>query len=61
MQGPDKNMPYQTKLLRSFEKLLLWKGNIANVSGISQCFTLLSNLLENTCTIMYDAAFKLTK
>jgi len=61
MQGPDKNMTYQIKLRRSFEKLLLWNGNIANVSGISQCFPLLSNLLENTCMILYDAAFKLTK
>ena len=47
MQGPDKNVLDDSDKIAAFiKKLSLWKEDIANVSGSSQYFTFLSNLLE---------------
>ena len=40
MQGPDKNMlDISDKIAVFIKKLSLWKKDIENVSGSSQCFT----------------------
>ena len=40
MQGPDKNMLHVSEKIAVFiKKVSLWKEDITNVSGRSQCFT----------------------
>ena len=47
MQGADRNMlDISDKITAFTKKLYLWKEDIANVSGSSQYFSFLSNLLE---------------
>jgi len=53
MQGSDKKMfDASDKIVAFLKKLLLWKEDKGNLSWSSQCFTLLSNLLENTCMML---------